>query len=84
MQHYQIRKAAGLYWIVKTNQLDECYVPPFPVNECGALIIQGIQQGRDKKQLIEHLMEVYGVEEREAVEAVESFLKQLGEQGMIE
>lgn len=83
VKHYQIRKAAGLYWIIPTNQLDTEYIPPLPVNECGTIVFQKLQEKMEKDQIIKYLVELYGITEQEAKDAIDSFCSQLKEHGIV-
>jgi|BioPla2DNA2_1021312.scaffolds.fasta_scaffold00965_7 hypothetical protein len=80
-QRYLIRYAAGMYWIIKTNQQKE-YTKPIATNECGALIWQGIENGSGVEELSVLLQKSFGIGTEEALEDVASFISQLTENGM--
>lgn len=79
--HYLLRHAAGIYWIIKTDQQKE-YIKPIQINHCGALIWNGIENGSGMKELSALLQKTYGVGPEEALADVNTFLAQLTGNGM--
>ncbi len=49
---YQVRKAAGMYWITDTQQSGIDYKQPLCVNETGAWLWQLIQKGISESEII--------------------------------
>ena len=76
---YQLRYAAGTYWLLNIKQRGLDYVKPLSLNECGAHIWRMSAEGADKSQIADWLCKEYGLERNEAVGDVEDFLKQLNE-----
>lgn len=78
---YQIRKAAGLYWILKMNQSGQPYEEPIPVNEVGADIFLGMEAGKEPGEIAEELSRKYHGPKEEIEKDVLEFMKQLRERG---
>ncbi|MFA9462730.1 MAG: PqqD family protein [Velocimicrobium sp.] len=82
-QPYRIRHVAGLYWMFKADQQGEEYVPPLVLNECGALLWNGLESGSEEIDLIELLQKSYGITKTKAEEDVKIFLEQLKNRGFL-
>ncbi len=79
---FQLRYAAGMYWLLDMEQTGENYRRPLSMNEVGARIWEMTARGHDRDQIVDALCKEYQAE-RELVEPdVESFLRQLSEYGM--
>ena len=78
---YQVRKAAGLYWILKMDQVGQAYVEPLPVNQVGADIFGLLQEGNTSQEIAKELSLKYGAPEDVIEEDVLAFLEQLKERG---
>lgn len=78
---YQVRKAAGLYWILKMDQVGQSYVEPLPVNQVGADIFGLLQEGNTSRKIAKELSLKYGAPEDVIEEDVLAFLEQLKERG---
>ena len=80
---YQLRQAAGAYWLIRMNQSRFAYERPIMLNEVGALIWQQYIQDRTEKEIAESLKQSYGIDAEEAYQDVQQFIGQLKEQGII-
>lgn len=80
---YQLRQAAGAYWLIRMNQSRFAYERPIMLNEVGALIWQQYIQDRTEKEIAESLQQSYGIDAEEAYQDVQQFIGQLKEQGII-
>ena len=47
----QLRKAAGIYWLLHMDQAGPAYKHPVPLNESGARIWQMLEQHRKPERL---------------------------------
>ncbi len=74
---YQLRYAAGRYWLLNIRQRGFCYIRPLALNECGTQIWRMLRGGADRAQIADGLCEKYGLAREEALRDVESFLQQL-------
>lgn len=83
LHDYQLRKAAGAYWLIKMNQPGIPYQPPVMLNEMGARIWQWLEQGWTKEKIAQELCETYDVLPEEALEDVQAFYAGLLEQGIL-
>lgn len=81
-KQFRLRHAAGADWIIKEDQREEEYIPPFMVNECGAVVWKGLEAGYDMEVIAGILQEQYGIEADKALEDVRMFVKQLEEIGI--
>ena len=79
---YQLRHAAGLYWLLDTRQPGVPYREPLPVNEVGARIWKLMEQGLDREQIVRKICEEYRVDSDTARQDIVWFQKQLERQGI--
>ena len=79
---YQLRYAAGTYWLLDTWQEGVPYKQPLSMNEVGARIWEMTVRGLSREQIVDSLCGEYQAD-RELVEPdVEQFLAQLAEYGV--
>ncbi|MGN0408189.1 MAG: PqqD family protein [Bacteroides sp.] len=79
---YVVRQAAGSKWIVKCAQKQDAYMPPIPVNECGAMIWEGIAGNMTSDELADMLAKEYGIKHEEAVRDIDAFIDELKSRGV--
>ena len=79
---YQIREAAGRFWLIDMEQSAGAYCPPVGMNESGAIILKSFLETGDVKQCALKLQEEFGIEVQEAEEDAEDFLRQLRAKGI--
>ncbi len=77
---YQIRKAAGIYWLIDIEQEGVPYRRPIPLNKMGADIWQCLAQGENPKMIAEKLSKEYDMEQEAMQKDISCFIKQLKEQ----
>lgn len=82
-KRYQIRKAAGLYWLVDMEQSGIDRQEQIVLNESGAYIWKQYERLRSKTAVAEELNREFGISAEEALTDVEQFLQQLQDQGMV-
>ena len=80
---YQMRKAAGLYWLLDMKQAGVPYRKPIPLNESGAGIWEALACGSDQKEIAQTMSKRYGISMEEALGDVTDFIKQLKMQGVM-
>ncbi len=79
---YQLRYAAGKYWLLDMSQAGMPYRRPLVLNEVGARIWEMSESGLDREEIVRALCGEYGTG-REMVEPdVEQFFLQLSEYGI--
>ena len=74
---YQLRCAAGLYWLTDTKQPFGSYSGPVPLNECGAEIWRMLESGVPEAEICGRLCEKYGIPPEQANSDVRDFTEQL-------
>lgn len=79
---YQLRHAAGMYWLLDTWQEGVPYKKPLTMNEIGADIWKMMVQGFDKEQVVKALCREYQVAQETVLQDVEQFQTQLLEYGI--
>ena len=84
LSQYRLRKAAGIYWIIKTNQQEADYMEPIQINEAGALIWNGIESGCGEDELAQLLQEHFDIDSYKAICDVRKFMEQLYKKGISE
>lgn len=82
VERYQLRYAAGVYWLLDMEQDGMNYQKPIPLNECGAYIWEQLRQGRTVAELTETMCAEYGIDKAEAKKDIEDFLAQLQQYGI--
>ena len=82
-RRYQIRHAAGQYWLLDMHQEVEDYKAPIVMNETGALILQSFWETDSIEGTAPVLRETYEIEMDEAMADVKAFLSQLKRQGVV-
>ena len=82
MQKYQLRKAAGAYWLLAMNQRGKEYRQPLMLNESGALIWKAVVQGDSKEKIAKEFAERFSLSQEEALADIEDFLKELSVYGI--
>ena len=80
-KRYQIRRAAGLYWLLDMEQDANPYREPVPLNETGAMLFNALEEGSTKGELTDMLVREYELPPDEARTDTEAFLKQLSDFG---
>jgi pilus assembly protein TadC len=76
---YQLRYAAGKYWLLAMSQQGFAYRRPIALNESGARLWKLLAEGLDRREAAGRLAEEYGLAENEALRDVDSFIRQLEE-----
>lgn len=79
---YQLRCAAGQYWLIDMEQTGPAYLPPVGMNESGAIIVERFLETGDMEQCALKLQEEFGIDLQEAREDAEMFLQQLRTKGI--
>ncbi len=80
---YQLRHAAGRYWLLDMQQDGLDYKKPIELNECAALIWERVHQGRTKEEIAQEIQENYGISLEQASGDTEQFIMHLREQGLV-
>ena len=81
-RHYQLRHAAGRYWLLDMQQEGLDYRKPVVLNECAAFIWKRNDQGEPQEQIAQELQKTYGISMEQAREDTQQFIQSLKEQGL--
>jgi hypothetical protein len=73
-EDYQLRYAAGRYWLLDMRQRGSEYHRPLCFNESGAYLWELFAKGMTKEQIAAQLCEEFELEEGQALQDVEEFL----------
>lgn len=76
-KRYQLRAAAGKYWLLDMGQEDNSYRAPVAMNETGALILETYWDTGDPERTARVLQETYEIDFEEALTDVKDFLSSL-------
>lgn len=76
-RRYQLRRAAGLYWLIDMEQSGVPYISPVPLNEGGAKIWELIESGASVADISGRLSDMYGIAPAQARRDVTDFIEQL-------
>ncbi len=74
---YQLRHAAGLYWLLDMSQPGVPYQRPLPMNETGAEIWNMLQQGISTTDMVSIICQKYSVLEEDVEQDIQQFSEQL-------
>lgn len=77
---YQLRKAAGKYWLIDMGQEGLPYKPPAVINGAGAFIWQNLASGLSIEETALKLSSMYDIPAGEAKQDIMQFLVQLKDQ----
>ena len=81
---YQLRYAAGQYWLLDTWQKGVPYRSPLTMNEVGADIWRMMEQGCSREQIVDALSREYQTSRDVVEQDLEQFQAQLAEFGIKE
>ena len=81
-QRYQLRHAAGMYWLLDMQQPGVPYKKPIAINEMGAQIWKLMQKENEDEAITKILSATYGVSPEVILEDVKGFKKQLKDAGI--
>ena len=79
---YQLRKAAGLYWLLDMEQNGSEKQEPIVLNESGAYIWKEYQCLQSETAVAEALSREFGISVQEGLADIRQFFQQLREQGL--
>lgn len=82
MSEYQLRQAAGKYWLLHMEQKGIPYERPLQLNSVGANMWKLLQEGNTTEQMVECLTQEYEVTPEEIREDIKLFYQQLGNYGI--
>lgn len=83
LERYQLRYAAGQYWLLDMEQPGVPYKRPMSMNAVGAEIWELLSKGCTIEQTTEVLMKEYLVSKEEIHEDIRQFQKQLEAYGVV-
>ena len=81
-ERYQIRQAAGMYWLLDMEQPGIPYRQPVLLNETRAAFWKLLAQGQPEDEVASVIASEYGVSREETRQDVEHFLQKLRSQGV--
>lgn len=79
---YQLRQAAGQYWLLDMKQSGEPYKQPLSMNDIGAEIWGMMVDGFHREEIVRCLSEEYEAEQEEIRQDVLQFQKSLATYGV--
>lgn len=82
-QHYQLRFAAGAYWLLDMTQEGAAYRKPLMLNETAAQIWKRYAAGESEESIAGWLEQEYAIEKTDAERDVRDFLHRLGQTGIL-
>lgn len=81
-RRYQMRRAAGLYWLLDMEQSGEKSIGTVSFNESGAFIWEQYEHLGSDEAVAEKLCESFNISYEDSLADVRQFLSQLREQGL--
>ena len=80
---FQLRHAAGIYWLLDMEQEIGNYKQPLSMNEVGAEIFELMQEGKSNQQIAEILGDRYSSKPEDVLGDIVGFELQLKEFGYV-
>ena len=80
---YQLRAAAGEYWLLNMEQKGVPYQSPLSINSVGAELWKQLQAGKSTESIVTELSEQYEISKENIQEDVLAFLDQLKTLGIL-
>lgn len=80
---YQVRYAAGQYWLIDMQQSGRQYVRPVIINELGAAVWDGMKAGNTIEQISQILSKEFKVAAEEIQTDILEFIRQLKQQSVV-
>lgn len=80
--NYQLREAAGFYWLIDMTQDGKIWKKPLQLNETGAMLFAGFYEGRTLESLANELAKEYGLSPESMRADAAAFLSQLAANGI--
>lgn len=80
---YELRYAAGIYWLVDVGQPGIPYQKPLMLNETGAEIFQEYFKEKNVEKVAYVLSKKYKIAENVLIEDMKQFVEQLQSQGVV-
>ena len=71
---YQLRRAAGVYWLLDMEQDGLSCERPIMLNECGAFLWQRFRDGKTKEAAVQELCAVDGIRPVCGLDSYQGFL----------
>lgn len=81
---YMLREVAGEAVVVPSGEVSLNFQGIISLNETGALLWKQLEQGCEKKDLVQALLDEYEVDAETAEKDVNEFLKLAGDAGLID
>lgn len=81
---YMLREVAGEAVVVPSGKVSHNFQGIISLNETGALLWKQLEQGCEKKDLVQALLDEYEVDAETAEKDVNEFLKLAGDAGLID
>lgn len=82
-ERWQLRHAAGSWWLLDMEQGPEDWRPPLSLNQAGAEIWDHLQQGMGEEAVAEQMSRRYQIDRESALADVRDFLAGLEAQGVV-
>lgn len=79
---YQLRKVAGVSWLLDVSQEGIDYRKPLPLNETASIIWTMLTEGKDKYEIAEYLCEGDMELKNEIVNDIDDFIAQMDSAGV--
>lgn len=79
---YQLRKVAGIYWLVDVLQSGFEYKKPLPLNESAATIWTMLSSGMSKREIAQELSEGDDSLVEVIISDIDEFIEQLNSAGV--
>ncbi len=80
---YQLRYAAGIYWLLDMKQNSVFYKKPFAMNEFGLEIWRSLSQGLSEEEIAEKLSAECRVDKKIVLEDIAEFREKLEKNGIM-
>lgn len=81
---FVLRDVMGQTVVVSTGEATEVFSGMIKLNDTGACIWKGLENGLDKNELVDRVLEEFDVTKERASEGVDNFIAMMEEKGFLE
>lgn len=80
---YQIRYAAGMWWLIDVNQNGFDYKSPQSLNDTGMYIYIRLSEGKSVSRIAEDMNKDFGISVVDAIKDIKEFIGIMDEKGIL-
>ena len=83
-REYALRQVAGVWMLIPTGQTLKVFRGILKLNEVGAFLWRGLEEGKTVEELTKSLVDTYGITSERASTDISEFIAKLRNNGCVE